>query len=1022
MKDSTDNKGLDQYGVWVKKTSKESANDNSTSSENTDLSLPDFSFLDDISADTAKSDELNKNGDFETEETSLTPDELSNIAVSASDDISDKKVPPAAGEEEISLDDFITGGFTDEPSKDNESKPSQENIKPAETKQEDGEVSLDEFLSDSPSSTQESSSTKNEDVSVDDFLGSSKSTSNDEVSLDDFLDSSSSEKSPKEDEIEDENPMNIDLSFDDSMNLQDDKTLENSNTDSTAAVNSTESKTTIADNTEEIDMSSFDTPSSDVKRDSETTEVNLDDFDSQFNNIVDENESSNIASEPKANEQVENSNTESVDLSDFGIDENSEEKNVILPSSEPKEMVKEDVDYEMNVSTDDDSGVSEQITGPSSSSEQEENVKLETEPEVKEEKKQSNEEIISSIDTSSPADDFDIDEIMNSVKDEQGKTVCIGKTADAIAKDVDTVSLEENKNAPEEIHPESIQDLNDISTSEESSIEKTIPISVENDSTPTKNENCESLSDIEETHTDDSKDILDYLPDNIATTVEKVEKNEDADENINSSFDSINSESEQDTEKIPKELDENILDSVANASEQENEEISSTDLNTTTLETTENNEHQESPSEDISKENHDILNKIATELASLKDEINGLKTEFEDLKNNSSIPSEISSKKADKEEGFFAGNDEDDTIALSGDELNNILNNADFTSPKEVNETVETTTSESADQKNQIENVEPVEDVEQVEKNEFEETSDKTTNVTESPLGALDTSLDIPEQDDYETDNGLKMDFSNEKLEEPVFDNLDLNSNVEPEPHEDEISVPKVDDILVESSNSDLMESNVTSGIDNNEPEETQTLEEDAETLPLEEEQTANVDNFEEPKVEESNSNVNNEAISKPINLFKEEEPVEITDDNLNYLSEEPKQEVPTEQVEDLQEENSSTEDNEPVDSVFDQWGKPSEENSFEEPQTVEQKEDKEDTAEELKSEDVEALKPVANNTNTTSANNSTIPSDMKQEIKSVLSYMDQLLENLPEDKITEFAQSKQFETYKKLFSELGLA
>ena len=46
----------------------------------------------------------------------------------------------------------------------------------------------------------------------------------------------------------------------------------------------------------------------------------------------------------------------------------------------------------------------------------------------------------------------------------------------------------------------------------------------------------------------------------------------------------------------------------------------------------------------------------------------------------------------------------------------------------------------------------------------------------------------------------------------------------------------------------------------------------------------------------------------------------------------------------------------------------------------------------------------------------------MKQEIKSVLSYMDQLLENLPEDKITEFAQSEQFETYKKLFVELGLA
>ena len=35
---------------------------------------------------------------------------------------------------------------------------------------------------------------------------------------------------------------------------------------------------------------------------------------------------------------------------------------------------------------------------------------------------------------------------------------------------------------------------------------------------------------------------------------------------------------------------------------------------------------------------------------------------------------------------------------------------------------------------------------------------------------------------------------------------------------------------------------------------------------------------------------------------------------------------------------------------------------------------------------------------------------------------MDQLLENLPEDKIMEFAKSEQFTTYKKLFNELGLS
>jgi hypothetical protein len=49
------------------------------------------------------------------------------------------------------------------------------------------------------------------------------------------------------------------------------------------------------------------------------------------------------------------------------------------------------------------------------------------------------------------------------------------------------------------------------------------------------------------------------------------------------------------------------------------------------------------------------------------------------------------------------------------------------------------------------------------------------------------------------------------------------------------------------------------------------------------------------------------------------------------------------------------------------------------------------------------------------------IPVHLKQELKAVLSYMDKLLESLPDEKIEEFAKSDYFDTYKKLFSELGL-
>ena len=50
------------------------------------------------------------------------------------------------------------------------------------------------------------------------------------------------------------------------------------------------------------------------------------------------------------------------------------------------------------------------------------------------------------------------------------------------------------------------------------------------------------------------------------------------------------------------------------------------------------------------------------------------------------------------------------------------------------------------------------------------------------------------------------------------------------------------------------------------------------------------------------------------------------------------------------------------------------------------------------------------------------LSSDTKQKVKSVLAYMDQLLESLPEDKMKEFAESEYFEMYNGLFNELGIS
>ena len=49
------------------------------------------------------------------------------------------------------------------------------------------------------------------------------------------------------------------------------------------------------------------------------------------------------------------------------------------------------------------------------------------------------------------------------------------------------------------------------------------------------------------------------------------------------------------------------------------------------------------------------------------------------------------------------------------------------------------------------------------------------------------------------------------------------------------------------------------------------------------------------------------------------------------------------------------------------------------------------------------------------------IPENLKGELRSVLNYMDKLLDSLPEEKIQEFAASEHFKVYKRLFEELGL-
>jgi pilus assembly protein FimV len=356
-------------------------------------------------------------------------------------------------------------------------------------------------------------------------------------------------------------------------------------------------------------------------------------------------------------------------------------------------------------------------------------------------------------------------------------------------------------------------------------------------------------------------------------------------------------------------------------------------------------------SDDTSLINNKILQQIVADLSGLKNEISELKSDFAKLKTREENKTS-SFLQPDKKTGggFFNENDEDDTISLSGAELDNIMNSADFTHdspvekpapPDKSNEEVSTLTEKSIPVK------EPI-----------------PTDITDTNnlFGNIDTSVDIPDTAvDEDSSSSLKMNFDDDNLEEPNLE--DLNSDNEPEtiPENlpEEISVSKVDDILVESSSSDFMDS-----IKETAPDEPSI------NTPL------SVKDLPEISSSDKTVEVTKDITSTIDDVLKEEPSVSdsLTDTNIDYL----------------ETDANSAVLNQPEETV---------QPAVKEEQTIEK------TPEIIDSSEADG-----------------IPSDLKQEIKSVLLYMDQLLENLPEDKIVEFAKSEQFSTYKKLFSDLGLS
>lgn len=440
-----------------------------------------------------------------------------------------------------------------------------------------------------------------------------------------------------------------------------------------------------------------------------------------------------------------------------------------------------------------------------------------------------------------------------------------------------------------------------------------------------------------------------------------------------------------------------------------------------------------------------LFDKIMDELSLLRKDITDLKTDLGELKHgNSECPDTAEEELLHKNgSGFFSDDEEDETIALSGDELNNILTSADFTS------------------------------VEPAEQTAYGDEEYNEAGITE----------DIPADDALETPEMPVLNLQETELSEPALDDISFDvPEEEEETLPNEIAIPVSDDLIVDSANDDFFaEDDTPKDIDDTavhflceDPEKCapftdtvpagdntsetgedvldgiETVEEKSEDIfedtdiAVAAEDIFSVDGFAEEQAEERTES----AETEPESLESESEPLEsepepvfeakeeaedifnapeTAEETAGIKEEESEQEIPSAFDMDFEEEIEQEDLSQfsPVDDVFNskQWISDEEAAAALAEEAAEHGTADEIHIEALPEEEPRPLSETEEKSEEKSIGDSTcIPQNMREEIKSVLAYMDQLLENLPEEKIVEFARSEHFPVYKKLFTELGLS
>jgi len=433
---------------------------------------------------------------------------------------------------------------------------------------------------------------------------------------------------------------------------------------------------------------------------------------------------------------------------------------------------------------------------------------------------------------------------------------------------------------------------------------------------------------------------------------------------------------------------------------------------------------------DASGSSAEILARIEDELRSIRSDLNQLRSDLSGLRKTAAASSAAERPAAASAKGGFLDEDEDETIALTGDELDNILNTAEITE-----ESAEAAQAEASAEIPLEMEAGPSADADILSFDTPEPLAVEPEPVAEAELEAAeealtdgeitDETLVLSDEDLLATDEKPPAVKGTDDLpEDLVLEELSADDGETPAP----------------SAGGDLPEIELE-GIPEVEAEASAAPSDESETIDLE-----TLDLGEEPKV----INAVPEQVDDLTELPEAEEILEaeelpapapkddVVDVDLEALAAEAESledEVPAApSVEDLDigELETLTEDTAlgPVpdkeieisfDSELGKDAQPADAEAVEEAEAIGEAEPAEEVveAEELEEAPSRGAGKDVKDAGVESA--SEIPADLKEDIRTVLKYMDHLLEALPDEKIQEFASSDYFVMYKKLFEDLGL-